>query len=375
MKKYLLSVLCVITFVFSATVYAHGAARQTLTGAEQPQASQILPVINNGDLSIHFLELGNKYTGDCVYINYGGIDILIDAGSRNSSATTIRSYIDTVIQDNKLEFVIATHAHRDHIAGFYSTNRATGILDAYEIGMIIDFPLTNSDTASYWNYVEAREKLVENGTLHYTALQCYRNEDGARRIYDFGGGVRLEILYNYFYENPAPNENDYSVCLRILHNEKQYLFTGDLESYGEEMLVKYYEDHHNGLGHCTLFKAGHHGSNTSGSKTLLAAITPEYVIMCTCVGTPEYQANPDNVFPSQGFVNRIAPYTDKVFATTLITDYLNDDFMPFNGNIVFLAVPDSVSIICSGNNHKLKDSEWFRENRELPDAWKSTAVP
>ncbi|MDR0455314.1 MAG: MBG domain-containing protein, partial [Treponema sp.] len=39
-----------------------------------------LVTLNHGDLSIHFLELGNKYTGDCVYVNYGDIDILIDAG-------------------------------------------------------------------------------------------------------------------------------------------------------------------------------------------------------------------------------------------------------------------------------------------------------
>ena len=28
-----------------------------------------------GELSVHFLELGNKYTGDCTYIKYGDVDI------------------------------------------------------------------------------------------------------------------------------------------------------------------------------------------------------------------------------------------------------------------------------------------------------------
>ena len=45
-------------------------------------------VITEEELSIHFLELGNKYTGDCVYIKAGNNDILIDAGSRNSSSET-----------------------------------------------------------------------------------------------------------------------------------------------------------------------------------------------------------------------------------------------------------------------------------------------
>ena len=36
----------------------------------------------SGELEVHFLELGNKYTGDCTYIRVGNTDILIDAGSK-----------------------------------------------------------------------------------------------------------------------------------------------------------------------------------------------------------------------------------------------------------------------------------------------------
>ena len=70
------------------------------------------------DYQIHFLELGNWYTGDSTYVKYGDIDILIDAGSRKSSAATIKEYVDQFCTDGKLEYVIATHAHQDHIAGF-----------------------------------------------------------------------------------------------------------------------------------------------------------------------------------------------------------------------------------------------------------------
>ena len=36
-------------------------------------------------ITFHFLELGNKYTGDCTFIQAGDVDILIDAGSKVSS--------------------------------------------------------------------------------------------------------------------------------------------------------------------------------------------------------------------------------------------------------------------------------------------------
>ena len=74
----------------------------------------------SGDLQIHFLEFNNKYCGDCTYIKAGDVDILIDAGSRtyNENIDLIETYLNNYVEDDKLEFVIATHADRDHIACF-----------------------------------------------------------------------------------------------------------------------------------------------------------------------------------------------------------------------------------------------------------------
>ena len=351
MKKRVLSILFLIAMAFPAF------------GSDLPY------VIQSGDLSIHFLELGNKYTGDCVYVNYGDIDILIDAGSRQSSALTIKAYVDNYIRDGKLEYVIATHAHQDHIAGFSSTRTVTGIFESYEIGTIIDFPKTNSNTVVYNNYKNYRDRTVEKGTVHYTALQCYNNEDGAQRVYDLGSGVKLEILYSCFYENQTGSENNYSVCMKIIQDENQYIFTGDLEMEGENRLVEYYDEHYGGLGHCVLYKGGHHGSNTSSNEKLMEAISPEYVCVCSCAGSSEYRASPQNVFPSQGFVDRVAPYTDEVYITTLVADYASNEYTSLNGNIVFLVRGGGIAVMCSNSSRKLKDTEWFLENRQMPDAW------
>ena len=346
----------------------HGGYPSTY-GGDRHDGDVLPPLIACDDLSIHFLELGNKYTGDCVYIQYGDIDILIDAGSRQNSALAIRAYIDRHLRDNKLEFVIATHGHQDHIAGFYSTRNIAGVLDSYDIGTIIDFPLTNSGTLTLNNYEKARDDAVARGAAHYNALQCYNNEDGAQREYDLGGGVRLEILYNYFYDHVGRNENNYSVCIKLICNDQQYLFTGDLEMEGEDYLVDYYEENFGGLGHCVLYKGGHHGSSTSSGEKLLAAITPEYVCVCTCAGTSEYSLTIPNQFPTQAFIDRVAPYTDMVYITTLIINYTNNEFAPFNGDIVFFVSQGNVSVRGSGSSKKLKESEWFLAYREMPAAW------
>ncbi|MDE6791394.1 MAG: MBL fold metallo-hydrolase, partial [Clostridia bacterium] len=99
-----------------------------------------LDSISTSEFSIHFLELGNKYAGDCTLIKCGNTEVLIDAGSRTNSATTISAYVDRYCTDGKLEYVIATHAHQDHIAGFVgkgSGDSKTGILYKYEVGTVI----------------------------------------------------------------------------------------------------------------------------------------------------------------------------------------------------------------------------------------------
>lgn len=250
-----------------------------------PQKSD---VFISGELSIHFMELGNQYTGDSIFIQCGETDILIDGGSRTNSSKTIANYVNNYVSDGKLEYVIVTHAHEDHIAGFAGDKTNKSLFDYYDVGTIIDFPKTEKDTDVYHNYVASREREVEVGANHYTALECYNNENGGKRVYELSNSVELEILYNYYYENKATTENDYSVCVMINQGDNHYLLTGDLEEKGEEKLVEFYKDLGTPLPHCVLYKAGHHGSYTASSALLMEAITPEYVVVTCVAGSDEY---------------------------------------------------------------------------------------
>ena len=335
-------------------------------------------------ISFHFLELGNNYTGDCTYIKAGDIDILIDAGSRQNSASTIANYVSAAgrCTDGKLEYVIATHAHQDHIAGFTDTKNNPGIFSRYECGVIIDFARTNATSQVYNNYVSSRDAEVQAGATHVTALQCYNNTEGGFRTYSLGKSMSMTILYQRFYENNTSDENDYSVCVLFTHGDKHYLFTGDLEAEGEASLVE-----SNDLPEVELFKAGHHGSYTATTDTLLSEIKPKIVCVCCCAGSVEYTSNLANTFPSQAFVNRVAPYTDKVYVTTVGTIqqkvkdgvpqvdkkgnpvYEDTGFTSMNGNITVTSAAGTVTVTCSNNTTKLKDTAWFLANRTMPVAW------
>ena len=329
-------------------------------------------VLREGDLSFHFLTLGNKYTGDSTYIKIGEVDILIDAGSRQNSAATIIDYVKDYCTDGKLEYVIATHAHQDHIAGFVGT-KGVGVLNAFEIGTIIEFAKTNATSAIYTNYCTARDAAVARGAKVYTALDCWKGEKGAQRSYTLAEGVTMDVLYNYYYEHETSEENDYSVCVMFNYGDSHYLFTGDLEKEGESYLVD-----NNELPHCTLFKGGHHGSYTASTGKLLGVIQPDVVCVCCCCGSTEYTSVKDNTFPSQAFFNRVLPYTDRIFATSMVElvpdeddpDEYDEQVKDMNGNIVVVTDGTALTVTCSSSATPVPYTAWFDANRVWPEGIK-----
>lgn len=313
-------------------------------------------VVAVGDISFHFMMLGNDKDGDSIYIKAGNNDILIDAGSDHTSNDTIKKYINQYCKDNKLEYVIATHSDEDHIACFGIKN---GIFDSYICETIIDFPLTKKGSSDYRysQYIESRTKEVENGANRYSAIDCYNETNGAKREYILGDSMSMEILYNYYYDHNTTNENDYSVCLLFKHGNKKFLFTGDLTKSGEEYLVEY-----NNIGEVDVYKAGHHGSNTSSNYCLLDVIRPNICIVSCSASNTGYK------FPAKNFIERISAYTERVYITS--QDNLNGDgFVPYNGNIVVISNTAGIEVQCSNNNTLLKDTQWFKENRTMPSSW------
>ncbi len=314
------------------------------------------------DFQIHFMELGNKYNGDSTYIKAGDTDILIDAGSRKDSASHHKEYLDQYVTDGKFEYVIATHADQDHISGFVGNkdgDTRTGLLYQYKVDTLIDFALSNKTSKTYQEYLEAVDYLVSKGTKHYTAAECWNEENGAKRQFKLSENAYLDILYNKFYFENSTDENNYSVCTLFTYMDKKFLLTGDLEEDGETSLANYYKKN-GGLGHVDLFKAGHHGSKTSSNEVLLELITPDISTVCCCAGAAEYTPYNDNTFPTQAYIDRISKYTDQVYAITY-WDEVAKEFKPLNGTIIVSTNGNEVAVAATNNTTKLKDTAWFNE--------------
>lgn len=352
----------------TATVYQGGALDENAVNA-----------IKSADttLSVHFLELGNKYTGDCVFINAGEFEILIDAGSRADSVDDIYEYVKPYV-DGQLEYVVVTHAHQDHYAGFATKNYKDSLFSKFtddeetphEIGTVVTFAQTNqkADKAGLYQYFENNVKTIKGkGTERKFVNEYFK--DGASATVKINDNVSIEFLEHKFYHDKSKTENNYSVCFQIVEtageNTYRYLFTGDLEEDGEKDLVKKNADK---MGKTRLYKAGHHGSKTSTSQELLDLIDPDAICVCACAGSPEYTKNKDNQFPTQAFVDRV--YTKnagtQVFVTSLCVDYDANKFTSMNGNIVICSAGNSVTRYFSNNPTELRETEWFKTNRKLP---------
>ncbi len=394
--------------------------------SEEPTSGQEVVSYVEGDcdpISIHFIDRQEQYSGDSVYIKVGDNDILIDAGARKGSAKAIEAYLEDssrsdYVSDNKLEYVITTHAHQDHIAGMMGTSK-TGILYRYKVDNLIDFSYVdaqdgknvinnadpansngdarfvsyegtyqsgssteNNSTGLYKDYVEARNYAIEKGTTWHTAGELCNSSTDYSYTVTLGKGVTMTLLYSFFYDHTSAeitslesnykrsnfsDQNDYSVCLLFTQGSRHFLFTGDAEAYAEHSLVKY-----NNLPNVDLFKAGHHGSYTASSDELLDVVDPDLCVVTCCAGNKEYASDANHTFPAQEFINRIAKHTDRVYVTTLGSFEDKSHYEAFNGNVV-VSYDSSCAetLTCSNNQTKLKDSAWFKANRTCPEQWAS----
>lgn len=220
------------------------------TNAPVPQTSQ------EGETTVTFWDVGQ---GDSVLISSGGTYCLIDAGTQQSADTLVDDLWATGVQ--KLDLVVMTHPHADHIGGMPE------VLENFEVGTLLlpDLSVANSESGLLARVLETAEE---------TGTPCVQAEQGWQQ--NIGEGT-LTVLYTGLIPEDAEdvNLNDTSLCVRYALGQFSFLCTGDAEADAEEELVLT-------AGTelvSTVFKAGHHGSNTSNTQTLLSAVRPQVAVV------------------------------------------------------------------------------------------------
>ena len=196
------------------------------------------------DLLIDFIDVGQA---DSILIRNQDEVMLIDAGT-NEAGETVVNYLEK-LGITKINYLIGTHPHEDHIGGLDQ------VINNFDIEQIY-MPKIETTTKTFEDVLEA----IENKNLTVIAPNK-------------GDKIELGQAVGKFMTEPIldkDNLNLSSLVLRLEFGNTSYLFMGDAEEENEKTINWPKTD---------VLKVGHHGSNTSSGESFLEQVHPQYAII------------------------------------------------------------------------------------------------
>ncbi|WMM25186.1 MBL fold metallo-hydrolase [Tissierella sp. MB52-C2] len=237
----------IITFIFAIIVII------SLTACEDIMDTN--SEVSMGEvLEVHFIDVGQA---DSIFIKKGEEAMLIDAGD-NKDGKTVVDYIKKQ-NVSKLNYVIGTHPHADHIGGL------DDVIDNFPIDKII-MPNAIANTKTFEDVLDSIDKK---------GLKITKPKVGDR--YDLDGAEFIVLAPN---GEDYASLNDYSVVVKLINGETSFLFTGDAEALSENEILK----NNRNLLKSDVLKVGHHGSVTSTSQDFLEAVNPYVAVISSETG-------------------------------------------------------------------------------------------
>jgi competence protein ComEC len=201
-------------------------------------------------LEVDFLDVGQ---GDAALIKTPyGQSILIDGGPDSGILEELAAHLPFL--ERKIDLVILTHQHEDHLAGLLD------VFKRYEVGKVIYSSASGSPAmAEAW-----LKALSEEGA------EVEKPSEQERVL--LGASCELRIINPaYFYSGKDLNE--YSLVL-ILDCGRRVIFMGDAGKPVEDWLLKKESD----LS-AEVLKVGHHGSLSASSEAFLKAVAPAWAVV------------------------------------------------------------------------------------------------
>lgn len=277
-------------------------------------------VISAQHVRIVHIDVGQ---GDSTLI-IGPTRTLLFDGGVTGSGTAIRSALDA-LGISSIDYFVAGHYHADHIGA-------------------IDELLNGGITLNLASY-------DRGGTYSSQAFTHYTTAVGAKRAtiilgqeIDLGGGCIVTCVAvngTTLGGNVSPTgENDRSVALVLRYGTFDYFIASDLTGGGsstanvEGLLAA-------SVGDVDVLHAGHHGSTTSTSQTLLDTLKPEHAVI-SCGDGNSYG------HPTQTILDRLAASTgmDTIWQTESGNGGTHAK-VKVGGDLTFLTDGDSFSVTLS----------------------------
>lgn len=198
-------------------------------------------------LQIHFFDVGQA---DSILLISNNQTMLIDAGNNDDGNLVVNNIKQLGI--SKLDYVIGTHPHEDHIGGL------DDVISNFEIGTIY-MPKVQTNTKTFEDVLDA----ISSKNLSITTPNV-----GDKFMV---GNAECEVMLTGTGTNEErENLNLVSIAIRTTYKEQSYLFMGDSEEKNESSRL---------WEQTNVLKVGHHGSSTSSSKSFLDQVLPQIAII------------------------------------------------------------------------------------------------
>ena len=244
--------------------------------------------IQSGLLSVHFVDVGQA---DGIFISLpNGKTMVIDAGT-NISADNFVSYLKRTAAE-KIDYVIGTHPHEDHIGGL------DRVIDEFDVGEIY-MPYASNDTESFEDVLLAVQNKGKKVKTAKSGVVILDEED-----------LKCEFIapVSDWYEEL----NNYSAVVKLTYKDNTFLFMGDAEKIVEEEL--------SGNLRADVLKVGHHGSSSSTTNGFLKRVQPEIAVIS--VGEDN-----DYSHPKKSVLDRLERFGCEIYRT----DYDGDIVVTSDG--------------------------------------------
>jgi competence protein ComEC len=206
------------------------------------------------NLEVDFLDVGQ---GDAILIKTPyEPNILIDGGGNSKVLSELGQNL--AFFDKKLDLVVLTHPHADHVAGLVEVLRRYEVKKVLITGVLHTAP----DYIAFLKEISDQQIPVEYA-------------DGLRDI-NLGQDLDLKILYPFkdLKEQKFENLNITSIVIKLIYKNNSFLFTGDAEEVVENDLLTAKVD-----VSAQVLKVGHHGSKYSSTPAFLEAVKPQYGVL------------------------------------------------------------------------------------------------
>ncbi|HEY5055522.1 MAG TPA: ComEC/Rec2 family competence protein [Acidobacteriaceae bacterium] len=233
------------------------------------------PAVHRGQLEVTAIDVGQ---GDSLFIvSPNGRAMLIDAGGPTGAAANAENATGPSTFDigeqvvspylwsrqlRRLDILVLTHAHSDHMGGMPAVLRN---FRPRELWVAID-----PYSASY------RELLAEAAAL---GIRVRHLRAGDHIDWD---SVAVNVLApSHAYANSGPPVNDDSLVLHMQFGKASALLEGDAQAASEDAMVDLARagDAVARIGPVTLLKVAHHGSRTSTTPEFLALAAPQDAVI------------------------------------------------------------------------------------------------